>query len=417
MTDSFLQEHITHEEQSLLLLEAMIPAGENFYIWCFGKQGNYLYSSCPETLRPLLERAFRLFGGIEKAQVIAQGESVYPHLIGSPIGMQWAVTFETKRTRDLIFGAGPVFYSDPDEKMLREALQPYTSDPENAQWVRSVLRNLDALPVIPYTIFTRYVMMMHNTLTGHQLDISVLLTPTDPQPGFRPQAPEKRDRTKVYLAERAMLSMVRNGDINYQSALTQSSQMSPGVPVRGKDPLQQARVSIIVFTSLVCRAAMEGGLSPEIAYPLGDSYIEAAINSRDTGELNALAMSMYHDFIYQVHQLHRNPDYSPAIQKCCDYIEFSLDRPISIHALAVLTGYTDYYLTNKFKKETGVPLFLYIRNAKIDRAKLLLETTDLSVRDISDRLAFSSPNYFIKCFHELTGDSPAQYRQKQKKRK
>ena len=161
---------------------------------------------------------------------------------------------------------------------------------------------------------------------------------------------------------------------------------------------------------------MEGGLSPEIAYPLGDSYIEAAENSRDTGELNELTLTMYHDFIYRVHHLHINPDCSPAIQKCCDYIELNLGKKICISDLANLTGYTEYYLTEKFKKETGVPLFLYIRRAKTERAKMLLASTDLSVQQIAEKLAFSTQNYFIRCFREDAGCSPAQYRKDAKSR-
>jgi AraC-like DNA-binding protein len=159
---------------------------------------------------------------------------------------------------------------------------------------------------------------------------------------------------------------------------------------------------------------MEGGLSPEIAYALGDSYIQTAVNSNDAGELSALASTMYHDFIFRVHHLHVNPSYSPAIQKCCDYIELSLDKRIQISDLAVLTGYTEYYLTEKFNKETGTPLFLYIRYAKIERAKVLLESTDLSVKELSERLAFNTVNYFIQCFRDTTGYTPAQYRKKHK---
>ena len=50
---------------------------------------------------------------------------------------------------------------------------------------------------------------------------------------------------------------------NYQAVLQRSIRLSPGVPVQGQDPLRQMKTSIIVFTTLVCRAAMEGGLSPE----------------------------------------------------------------------------------------------------------------------------------------------------------
>ena len=46
--------------------------------------------------------------------------------------------------------------------------------------------------------------------------------------------------------------------------------------MQSSDVLRQSKTSIIVFTSLVCRAAIEGGLSPEEAYSLGDSYIQTA---------------------------------------------------------------------------------------------------------------------------------------------
>ena len=405
-----MDELMTKGEQNLLLLEATIPANERFFVWCYGEDGRLIATSCPEAEREVLEEAFHILGGTEKLKAYAASHETRPILIGTPIGMQWAATLETERGRSLVFVMGPVFYSLPSEIVLHAALRPYRDTLKGAAWASRMMTMHSRLPAMPFAIFSRYVTMVHNTLSGEQLDVSDLFADTDYRVAASAPAPEKRDRSKVYQAERAMLKMVRNGDINYHGALARSSSMSPGVPVQGKDPLQQVRISIIVFTSLVCRAAMEGGLSPEIAYPLGDSYIEAAVNSSDTGELNALAQTMYHDFIYRVHRLHANPNYSAAIQKCCDYIALSLDRKIQIADLAALTGYTEYYLTEKFKNETGVPLFLYIRYAKIERAKTLLESTDLPVREIAEKLAFGSQSFFIRCFHEITGYSPAQYR-------
>ena len=406
--------HMTQGEQNLLLLESSIPANEKFYVWCYGDDGHLIASSCPEAEQTVLDQAFRMFGGIKKMQSYAASQETRPLLIGSPIGMQWAICCETERKRSLLFVMGPVFYSPPIESQLRQALRPYRNSLEEGRWASSLLQNLQEIPTLPYAIFTRYVTMVYNALTGEQQDVSILLGDSSGSVN-EVQAAEKRDRSKIYLAERAMLQMVRNGDINYQNVFNLSSSMSPGVPVKGRDPLQQTRISIIVFTSLVCRAAMEGGLSPELAYPLGDSYIEAVVNSNDTGELTALALTMYHDFIYRVHHLRTNPNYSHAIQKCCDYIELGLNRKIRISDLATLCGYTEYYLTEKFKNETGQSITSYIRFAKIERAKVLLVSTDEEVREIAEKLAFNTPNYFIQCFRETTGYTPTQYRKKFRK--
>ena len=410
-----MEQRMTQGEQNLLLLESAISGSDKLYVWCFDDAGEFIATSCPEQDEALLSRAFSILGAKEKAKEMAKNaEQKAPFLLGSPIGMQWAVTFETERKRSLIFVVGPVFYSAPSERQLRTSLRDFTDSAEKARWSSELIAALPRLPVIPYAVFSRYVVMVHNTLTGEQLGPEALSSmPVGAD--IRTSTAGERDREKVYLAERAMLQMVRNGDINYHAVIQRSVSLSPGVPVQGTDPLRQMKTSIVVFTTLVSRAAMEGGLSPELAYSLGDSYIQSVEDCRDSGELGALAAAMYHDFIYRVHHLRSNPGYSHAIQKCCDYIELSLDRKIRVADLAALVGYTEYYLTEKFKKETGVPVSTYIRFAKVERAKVLLESTDLSVREIAERLAFNTVNYFIQSFRETAGCTPAQYRKKKRK--
>ncbi len=401
--------YMTRAEQNLLLLQNMIPRSEKLYVWCYQRDGSYTAASCPPGVRGIFQDAFAEVGGLQRAlDYIRNPGNTRPVLIGSPIGMQWALTCETERSRDLVFVIGPVFYQHPSRQQLHDALRPYRRT--GCAWATALEEMLEDLPVIAYTVFTRYVMMIHNTLTGQQLDLDALYTPRESAVKVDYDPAGSRDRTRVYKAEQALLRMVRTGDINYQSALLHSANISPGVPVQGRDPLRQQKISIIVFTTLVCRAAMEGGLSPEVAYPLGDSYIQAAEECRDSGNLHALTSAMYHDFIYRVHHLHMNPDYSPAVQKCCDYIELSLDRTIRAADLAALVGYSEYYITEKFKKETGLSVSEYARRARIERAKVLLRTTDLSVTEIAERLAFSTPGYFVRCFREAAGCTPARFR-------
>ena len=405
-----MERRMTQGEQNLMMLESVIPSSEKLYVWCYHADGKLIASSCPEDTEELLARSFQNLGALYRAvEITKNSDQALPRIIGSPIGMQWAVTFETERQRSLIFVIGPVFYSAPDEHQLRTALRPFHDTLEQARWSSALIRSLPSLPVMSYAVFTRYVMMIHNTLTGQQLGPEVLSTAIAPD-GITAQTAGERDREKVYRAERALLQMVRNGDINYHAVVQRSINLSPGVPVHGADPMRQMKTSIVVFTTLVSRAAIEGGLSPEIAYSLGDSYIQAVEDCRDSGELTALSAAMYHDFIYRVHHLRTNPNYSHAIQKCCDYIELSIDRKIKAAELAALCGYTEYYLTEIFKKETGLSVSTYIRYAKIERAKVLLESTSISVREISERLGFNTPNYFIQCFRDVAGTTPAAYR-------
>lgn len=406
---------ITQGERDLMLIHKMIPENGRLFVWAYTQEGKLLSSDYPQD--KLLGRAFSLLGGLEQALRRGRDEKENKlFLIGSPIGMQWAVTFEKERNDQLMLVIGPVFYFPPSEKQIREGMRSYTKSREQAIWAGELCKHIDELPVMSYAVFTRYVLLIHNTLNRDSLGLDALTAAGSGQ-DIAPSPHQSHDRDQIYRAERAMLQMVRNGDINYQSVLRGSSDLSPGVPVQGADPLRQMKISITVFTTLVCRAAMEGGLDPEIAYPLGDSYIQAAEECRDSGELNALAGAMYHDFIYRVHHLRSNPDYSHAVQKCCDYIELSLDKKLRMADLAALCGYTENYLAEKFKKETGQSVNCYIKFARIERAKVLLSSSGKSIREIAEGLAFNTQNYFIQCFREVAGYTPAQYRKKFQKRK
>ncbi|MBR2845273.1 MAG: helix-turn-helix domain-containing protein [Lachnospiraceae bacterium] len=406
---------MTQGEQNLVFFQSLIPKSEKLYVWCYDKDGGYVASSCPKEKQSLLDQTFYIFGGLKIFLDYARStDKTYPEIIGSPIGMQWALSYESERNRNLIFLIGPVFFVSPEEQQVRNALVPYIRNPQRSAWADELCDALDDLPVMSYAVFSRYILIIHNTLTGQKLDLQTMEEHRAIGAKADPRHPQSRDRYRVYASEKAMLDTVRRGDIDYMDALQNSMGLSSGVPVKGQEPLRQVKTSIVVFITLVSRAAMEGGLPPDIAYDLGDSYIQSVEDCHDSGELNALAHAMYHDFVYRVHYLHTDPGYSHAIQKCCDYINLSLDRKIRTADLASLAGYTEYYLTEKFKKETGQSVSSYIRCAKIERAKILLNTTSLSVHEIAYRLSFNTPNYFIQTFRDITGFTPAQYRKQRK---
>mgnify|MGYP003369083882 FL=1 len=75
-------------------------------------------------------------------------------------------------------------------------------------------------------------------------------------------------------------------------------------------------------------------------------------------------------------------------------------------------GYDEYYLTRRFKKETGLSVTNYVKFAKIERAKVLLDSTKMSVQAVADALGFTTRSYFIQCFRAVTGQTPTEWRGK-----
>ena len=394
-------------EQNLALFQELLCCGSNSYTWCYDSDGNLLSSNCPD--ESLFAKAFSLLGCLDRALRLSQNPG-QPRVVGTSFGLIWGVDYVYREnTFQRMYVIGPAFSYNISMQDMENGFQHYAGQDISLAWKHRLIGACCRIPIAQNTLFIRYLLMLHYCLTGEKLNAS----DTSVQQSFSDVAPpvERRDRRHVWLAERALLDMVRRGDLNYKEALNTSLLISAGVPVMGRDPLRQAKTSVIVFTSLVCRAAIEGGLSPETAYSLGDSYIQAAENARTYDEINGIPLLMYDDFIHRVHKIRQVPGLSAPIAQCRDYIEMHPEEKIRAKDLAGLVGYTEYYLTHKFKEETGISVSDYVKKAKIDRAKILLRSTDLSIQELSDRFCFSSRNYFSRVFSETVGCTPMEYRE------
>ena len=68
------------------------------------------------------------------------------------------------------------------------------------------------------------------------------------------------------------------------------------------------------------------------------------------------------------------------------------------------------HISHLFKKQTGMTLRAYCNKLKLEKAKLLLETTDMPIIQIALDSGFNDVSYFINLFRQKNGVSPLVYR-------
>ena len=73
-------------------------------------------------------------------------------------------------------------------------------------------------------------------------------------------------------------------------------------------------------------------------------------------------------------------------------------------------GVSRALLYNKMKAITGAGAKEYITKIRIEKAKTLIETTQLTIAEISDMTGFTSQSYFSTAFKSHTGSTPSQYK-------
>ena len=87
------------------------------------------------------------------------------------------------------------------------------------------------------------------------------------------------------------------------------------------------------------------------------------------------------------------------------------EEDISLDTCAVILNYHPVYLSRVFKKEVGVNFIDYLVEYRMNVAKNWLETTDLKIASIAERLQYKNTSAFIRTFRRIAGMTPGQYRE------
>jgi AraC-like DNA-binding protein len=106
-------------------------------------------------------------------------------------------------------------------------------------------------------------------------------------------------------------------------------------------------------------------------------------------------------------QLSRNQSQVDMINRARLRIRESLESSITIQQIAEEQGVSYSLFRKLFKEYTGLSPSTYQQELRLLRAKELLSTTDLSIKEIAYRLNFDSPDYFSAKFKAKMGCKPS----------
>ncbi len=86
------------------------------------------------------------------------------------------------------------------------------------------------------------------------------------------------------------------------------------------------------------------------------------------------------------------------------------DPNINILQLAEMHGMSTSYFSKSFKRVAGVGLLDYIHSLRIQRAKILLETTDKSINAVAAEVGYTNSLTMIRAFKRYEGITPSEYK-------
>src|SRR5690625_2009742 len=95
-------------------------------------------------------------------------------------------------------------------------------------------------------------------------------------------------------------------------------------------------------------------------------------------------------------------------------VQQEFDSDLTLNYIADKLHYNPNYLSSIFRKETNTSFSDYLSLFRINKAKEWLVETDMTVKDIAEKLNYNNSQNFIRTFRKVEGTTPGRYRSSKK---
>ena len=111
---------------------------------------------------------------------------------------------------------------------------------------------------------------------------------------------------------------------------------------------------------------------------------------------------------------HDHPSAHQKIAQTVDYMKQHLNQSLQLDALASVANLSRSRYVDLFKQQTGYAPIDYFIRLRMHRACQMLDTTEMSIKEVAISLGYEDPLYFSRLFRTVNEVSPVKYRQMRK---
>ena len=244
-------------------------------------------------------------------------------------------------------------------------------------------------------------------ITKQQSVISVLMSETKG---------EIRDGAGLYSFnnERKLLTAVRLGDISSAKDRLNSILANIFLYSGGNDTIIKAKV--FELTGYLFRTASEAGADEKKLSEIAISSYHLLDHKLSFEELCYECAQIMEKFINSVYEERSNIKGVHYLALATKYIDDNYEKDITLEKTANAVNISASYLSHLLHSGLGTTFTEYLTKLRVEKAKELLATTDLSISDIAESVGISDANYFARVFRKYVGISPNKIRSMNEKR-
>jgi len=198
-------------------------------------------------------------------------------------------------------------------------------------------------------------------------------------------------------------------DGNLGKLETRLNELIADIRYRPKVSGSSIKRTIIELTVNMLHIASSANVDVD-AVLMGDDPYRWILKQDDTPTITQWFMNLASRLLNEMSE-EKNQRQKRIIQDACDYIESHIgDNSLGLQLVSEKLGMSAPYFSQLFKNEKKIGLNNYIAYRRVERAKDLLQNTNLKNEDIALQLGFARSNYFSSVFKKITGMTPGTYR-------
>jgi two-component system response regulator YesN len=100
------------------------------------------------------------------------------------------------------------------------------------------------------------------------------------------------------------------------------------------------------------------------------------------------------------------------IERIREYIDKNYNKHITLSTMSEYLRISKSHISHTLKAKMNITFSILLLQKRIEKAKILIEKTNLKMKEISLQTGFIDHNYFSRAYKKIAGCSPTEYRNK-----
>jgi AraC-like DNA-binding protein len=165
----------------------------------------------------------------------------------------------------------------------------------------------------------------------------------------------------------------------------------------------------IEMAAFLAHSAAEGAEKPDIVIEGCSKYMSRLEQAQDAKKLYDCMVIFINNLSADLFS-YKGLQHQAALRKAERFIWANYTHKISLQEISDAAGLSAPYFSMIFKKERGENLSVYLNRLRVEKAKVLLQDSDISLLEISKICGFEDQSWFSKIFKAYAGVSPGKFR-------